>query len=449
MQIRIAAVVLAITGSLGAEFVKQAVTFRLQKNPRELIRGWVTSVNTDGFRYERFGGGRKLLVPWSALTREDARRLRVQFEVEWIKDVEIEYVMGHRIHFQAGKPLEGLLVRKDKKLRHWIKISGVVLPYPGDQVARVEEAELPETTIYNNEEIYLRRLQRRPPNSASEHRDLADYMFDLGNWTNAIPHYENAAKSQPLWKNEIDARVAEIRDILKDQRASKEFSRAKYWAALQGDFARGKRIVEEYIGKHPEAKRRGFKVLDQIEEIRQRKLGQRFQVVKHQSVDRLIHDYLRTKQPDNATARAWLDNELAGAVSERVRKRLGITEDEYAEFAKARARGAPHFATYWSGTFIVNTRTKKGAKPNGAPESWWTTYKNSSTRATWMKAYAAERNPELFEVVQVRFHDCERCGGRGFVRMLDLNPRGSNPMEWNKRCPRCLGAQRDRAVAYR
>ncbi len=39
----------------------------------------------------------------------------------------------------------------------------------------------------------------------------------------------------------------------------------------------------------------------------------------------------------------------------------------------------------------------------------------SVARATWMKAYAAEHNPSLFLVVNIRFHDCERCGGKGYA----------------------------------
>ena len=187
----------ALAGS--ADFVKQAVTFRLKKSPREFARGWVIEVNTEGFRFERFGTKKRDSVPWSALVYADAKRLRLHFEIDWIKDVTIERMPGHRLHLIGGGQIDGLLLRIDKQQRHWLKTDGLVLPYPGDRIARVEELELEETSIYNKYEIYLRRLERTPPSTAAQHRDLADYMFDLGHWEKAAKHYRDAAKGQPMW----------------------------------------------------------------------------------------------------------------------------------------------------------------------------------------------------------------------------------------------------------
>ena len=450
-MLRQALTILLLAATLsGGEFVKQAVTFRLKKSAREHVRGWVLAVDTDGFRFERFGTKKRDFVPWDAVVFADARRLRLHFEIDWLKDVEIERVPGHRLHLLGGGNVDGLLLRIDKQKRHWLKTDGMVLPYPSDRIANVEEMELDETAIYNKHEVYLRRLERTPPKSAAQQRDLAEYMFDLGNWEKAAKHYQEAARGQPMWAPEIDGRVADILYILKDQRASKALAKAKYWATLHGDFKRARRMINEFIEKNPDSKRRGIKVLDQIEELRHRKLQRRFHRVKHEEFDRTVKSYLRRTMPDFATALAWLEKEMAKLVKDRVRSRLTISDEEYAELSKTRAGGAPHFATYWSGTFIVNKRSgRKGKRPGHDPEYWWTTYDNSSTRATWMKAYASEHNPSLFEVVNIRFHDCERCGGKGYVRILNLNPRGKQPMEYNETCPRCFGARRDRAVAYR
>ena len=72
------------------------------------------------------------------------------------------------------------------------------------------------------------------------------------------------------------------------------------------------------------------------------------------------------------------------------------------------------------------------------------------TRATWLKAYAAERLPGLFEVVQVRTTPCDRCGGTGQVTKMNFrSTRGPGTNEWQETCPRCNGSREDRAIAYR
>jgi hypothetical protein len=68
----------------------------------------------------------------------------------------------------------------------------------------------------------------------------------------------------------------------------------------------------------------------------------------------------------------------------------------------------------------------------------------------FLLAYAAERVPELFEIVQIRHEECERCSGRGALEHSSLN-RGTRGRghEWREACPRCFGAGYDRIVAYR
>ena len=147
---------------------------------------------------------------------------------------------------------------------------------------------------------------------------------------------------------------------------------------------------------------------------------------------------------------AWALEKLPAEVAGRVRRRLELSEEEFDALQEREATGAPHWATYWSGTFVIGTRTR--GKPRGkGPSSggWWDRYPDIAKRSTFLKAYAAERL-ELFEVVDVRMTPCERCGGRGQVRHMSFTSVGkASKHEWVEVCPRCWGNKQDRAVAYR
>jgi hypothetical protein len=111
-----------------------------------------------------------------------------------------------------------------------------------------------------------------------------------------------------------------------------------------------------------------------------------------------------------------------------------------------------HWASYWAGTFIVSKRASLGQTTKreirGDPDDWWATYEDVNTRASWLKAYAAERI-DLFEVVQVNNTPCDRCGGTGQVTRMSLTALPDGRHEWQERCPRCFGACEDRGIGYR
>jgi len=431
--------------ALAAAAEPQVARFRLKRAPAEYWNGWILEYDHATLLFQRFGEGRKLTLEWSDVVDEDALALRRRFGLELPETEEPGHVAAHRVHFRSGIRIEGLLVRVDEQRRHWIKRDGVVVPFPGDQVVRVEEIRLYETDVYDPEELYVLRLLDRPPRTADEHVDLASYLYDIGNFERAREHYKMAIEMRGLLRPALEPRLERIRAYLAEAEAAAVFKKAKRRGLLHGDHEGAVALVEEFVARRPDVKREGFRIIEEIEERRRTRMERRFPRYKHRAIDRAIRDYLVKRRPGCEEAMAWVRASLAEATEARVRRRLRLDEDEYRRLLAVPKRGAPHWATYWSGTFVVGKRTR-GRKAD--PEAWWAAYDDVTKRTTFLKAYAAERIPDLFEVDRVVLRDCERCGGTGQVRKMAFRaPAGRN--EWRETCPRCHGARQDRGVGYR
>ena len=153
-----------------------------------------------------------------------------------------------------------------------------------------------------------------------------------------------------------------------------------------------------------------------------------------------------------AEARSWATSRLPAEVKRRVKRRLELSADEMDMFLESKAKGSPHWATYWTGSFVISKRASVGksgkGKIRGDPEAWWERYQEIGVRKNWLKAYAAERL-DLFEVVQINTHPCDRCGGTGTVTKWSPTALADGRHEWKETCPRCFGAGVDRGVGYR
>jgi tetratricopeptide (TPR) repeat protein len=428
--------------------------FRLKKDPTAPMRGWIVDYDDQRFVFERFGGRGKLTIPWDDLVEDDARKLRLRFRLELSEDERLGLIDGHEIFFKGGGSVVGLLERVEQGGggRHWMRVEGLLLPYPADRIDRVEKCKVREADVYSDDEVYARRMERQPPEDAKDHRRFGDYLYDIGNWEGAGKQYRAAIAKDPSMRTEIEGRLAEIKDYMEDQAAAAVFRKALKLANLDGKYAEAAELVNEYIRQYPGARRRGIRILDLIEERQVAKKRALFHRVKNEELDRSIRRYLFKLKPGLDEARSWVTAQLEDEVEQRVKERLELTADEWETFRETKPKGAPHWASYWSGSFVVNRRVKKGRSSarvvRGDPDSWWARYNDVNTRANWLKAYAAERL-KLFEIVMVRNTPCDRCGGTGSVRKMSLKALPDGRHEWMETCPRCYGAREDRAVGYR
>ncbi|MHC4971005.1 MAG: hypothetical protein ACYTG3_01605 [Planctomycetota bacterium] len=443
---------LLLLGALGFAAERRIAEFRLQKDAAATMRGWITDFDDDGFRFERFGGGGRMSVRWKDLLPEDARQLRIALGLDLSEDERLGLIDGHEIFFKGGTSVRGLLVEKDADGVHRLKTEGLILPYPGERIARIERVRVREDEVFSPDEVYLRRVERQPPHTALEHRRLADFLYDIGNWEGADKEYRIAMSKDPLMRVRIEPRLEEIKDYLRDEEAAKVFAKQKSDAVLNGRYRQSIETIRSYIADHENVRRRGEKLIQEIEEKWLERKTARFHRVKNEEMDRAVRRYLSKFQPDLETAKAWALDQLEKTVTEQTARRLRLNKDEMEMLLETKPKGAPHWATYWSGSFVVSKRAKTGTgtkdAPRGDPEKWWATYRHVNTRATWLKAYAAERL-DLFEVVSIKSTDCERCGGRGQVRKMSLTSTKAGQHEWKELCPRCFGAGIDRGVGYR
>jgi hypothetical protein len=431
------------------------VSLRLNRDMGTTLRGWVVAYDGEGLVFERFGGHRRRRYSWSELFTEDAVRLRQRFGLAPSADAAPDLVEGHRIRLVDGRTLEGVLERIDEKRCHWVHSDGLLLPIPGDRIDRIEEIRLREEAVYDEQQLYLRRLQRDFPRSAREHRDLADYAFQVGAFREAKKHYRQAGALHPRWRVELAGRLAEVESYLQDAEIGRELGRVKHAARYERDFERARRLLAEFRTRHPDRLRAAIKLEQEIEEQRVGWLARRFHYVKNEEFPRVIERYLTRRRPSLEEALSWVEKGLPDALRARLMRRLEVGEEEIELLLSRPGRGSPHWASYWSGSFVISKRAVKGESSptaiRGDPDRWWNAFAGVQGRANFLRAYAAEHLPELFEVVQVRIKPCEKCGGTG--KTGHVSPRGllarGGRHSWQQRCPRCFGALADRSVGYR
>jgi tetratricopeptide (TPR) repeat protein len=449
------AVFLVVAAASLAAGEDEAYQFRLAKDPAATVSAWITGHDQDGFRFESLARDRKATVKWTDLVEEDARRLRIGFGLDLTEDEEKGLIEGHELRLKGGLSVRGLLHRIDDEGSYWMRVQGNLLPYPKDRVKRVDAVRIGEDEAYGPEEVYARRLSRRPPRTAEEHRRLADYLYDVGNFDAARQHYDDAVAMDPSIERQIEKKLGNAREYLEDRAAAEVFAKHKADAFLNGRWREAIDAIRAYAEANPAMIRRGEKLIAEMEELWLAAKEARYHAVKHEEFDRAIRSKLARAKPTMEEATSWLKAEIAGLVAERTARRLGFSDDEMALFAGTKSKGALHWASYWSGTFAISKRAAVGQSTarevKGDPEGWWTQYDDVNVRASWLKAYAAE-TLDLFEVERTTQTACERCGGTGQIRKWSaqgLKALGAGGNDWKERCPRCFGACIDRGVGYR
>ncbi len=429
--------------------------FRLKKDPLSPISGYVSEANNDGFKFRALGfSGSTRQIRWEDVVEEDSRAMRIEFRLEMTDDERLGLIPGHRLWFNGGGFDEGLLLKIDENGRHWLKVKRLVLPYPQDRVERVEEIKIAENEVYDEQELYTVRLSRNAPKSAREHKDLADYMFDSGYFDKARDHYDQALASDPSLASELAGRMEELKELAKDVELVAARSKAGYFSNILNDFDRALATMQDYLDRHPDRQRSVVRVVRDIENRRQEKYQERFNHLKHRASDHLIKRYLERNKPEDVnTAMSWVTSKLPEEIEKAVRAAMGISAEEYKKFLATRGKGALHFASYGPGSFVVDPRARRGKSSpkeiRGDPNDWWRGSADVQTRASFLRALAAEKLTDIFEMMSVRTSGCLSCGGSGQVRKQSMSEVKGVGHEWSELCPRCFGAREDRGVAFR
>ncbi len=437
------------TSVAGDQFV---AAFRLTNAPAERRSGWVVSANENSFVFRRFSGG-KVRILWSDVLAEDRLALRRQAGLESAEIVELE-IEGSRILFHDSPSMDGVLVRVDDKGRHYLRRHGYIYAFDEDRVRKVEPIKVLESDVFSPEQLYDRQMRRNPPTTAGQHRALGDHLVRLGQFESARRHYKKAIALRPALATSLANDLKELDTLARDKVLSQQLKRVRRLYRLDKDYERARESVHAFAIEHPDRRRSAQRLLEEIEQYRTEELQRVFTRTKHDALRAVITNQLRQRLT-LAAARSYVTGRMADDIKAHMKKRLGISDQEFAGLLEAPKTGAPHWATYHHGSWIVSSRARKGKrtarKIRGDPESWWAQYSDSETQGGWLRAYAAERLPKLFEVVSVRLKDCDRCGGRGVLRHTSItgNPSLRGGHEWKDTCPRCFRAQKFRSVSFR
>jgi len=435
---------------------RKAVVFRLKKSPGVKVKVWATEVTEEGMRIEYLGTAKKAFVTWGDLVSADAKKIRLAYKLDMTDDEKQGLMVADEVFFRGGATVIGLVIKQDEEKNEiYIRADGMVLAYPLDRLDRIEKTKVKETEIFDEDEIYVQRLERHPPTNWGDHRRLAQHMYEIGNYRKAQEHYIEAVKLRPALRPDVEPRLAEIKDILDDEDALEVIQKAKGIANLWGRYDDAKAMLEMYAENRPGSKRRIILVIEEIDDIRVRKLTVRFHRVKAREADKAIRQYLLRKQPTLEEARSWITSGFKKDLEARIASKMGMDQAEIELFKKTKARGAAHWTSYGAGTFVIDPRAKKGKSTDkdvrGDPEHWWRSYGDISGRSAWLRAMAVEKLPELFEVVQIRRTPCKACGGTGQVKKSSVNGLRAlgGRHDWKETCPRCFGAGEDRGIGYK
>ncbi|MEM8883406.1 MAG: hypothetical protein AAGD14_05025 [Planctomycetota bacterium] len=436
---------------------RKVVSFRLKKDPAHRARVYCLAATDVGMEIEYLGTRRKTFVRWDDIVEPDAKRLRVHFELELSEDEKKGLIAGHEVSFEGGALVRGIVERRDEKAgKLFIRTDGMILAYPLPRVEQIEETKIRESEAFSEDEIYIRRLRQRPPEDWVGHRRLADHLYEIGHYRGAQRHYQEAVRLHAPLGDRLSARLADIEAILEDKDALAVIRKAKSLAHLQGRYADAARLLEQFAEQRPGSRRRIVRILDELEAVRVRKLTVRYHRVKAREADRAIRSFLTRQAPTLEEARAWITGEFREELQRRIARRMELEPAELDGLSKTRAKGAAHWASYGGGSFVLSPTAKRGVSSRqqgvrGDPESWWRRFGDGQSRSTWLKAYAAEQLPELFEVVRIHETDCVRCGGRGVIvkGAFRSSKASGGRSQWKENCPRCFGARVDRGIGYR
>ncbi|MHC4938298.1 MAG: tetratricopeptide repeat protein [Planctomycetota bacterium] len=422
------------------------VTIQLKDGTR--LRCWVLDYGEEGLRVRKLASDRDRRIGWDELADGDRSRLRAQFKLDLSENERKGLVEGARLHFEGGSRVDGVLEKVDEKGEHWLRRGGSLLPYPRDRIVEVEPVLVNETEVYGADEVYRRVIARLAPKTADRHVEVADHMRRASDFDRAVQHYKEAIRLKPSLRWKLKPNLDACEALAKDKALARAVRMSRKLSRLDHRYDDARALLNEHLDG-PRGRSRLVRMeLDDLDALEAARLNREYHERKNRAFKKVIADFLLKKRPTLAQARSYVENGLAADLTGLIQRELGLTDKQVEEFNRRGSDGSAHWATYHHASFIFDPF----AKPDGrGPEDWWTQHSDTATRSTVMRAYAAEKLPELFELVRVKYKPCIGCGGNGTRKQSSVRSVRAlgNKHAWLEKCDRCWGCGRDRVVAYR
>jgi len=439
---RLLAALLCIAPLAGAQEEKPEalVTLHLASAPKDGVRVMVYGADESGMRVRRLAQRRFFRIAWDDVVERDRKRLRLRFRLDLTEQQKRGEVDGVRLHFEGGGFVDGVLERVDFDGNHWLRRGGSILSYPKDRITGKEPMLLDETEVYGIEELHERLVARYRPKTAGRHVVVAERMMKAGGFEEAAGHLREAIRLRPELRWKMKPELDECEELGRDKALSGAVRRARKLARLDHRYADARAL----LSRHSKS-RIAIRQLDEIDALEADRLNREFHARKNLLLRRMLDDFLRTRRPGFEEARTWVTTVLGKKLRTRVQEELELGDEQVDEFLRRGGNGASHWASYHSGSFIVDPAAK-----HGDANRWWSIHSDVAKRSAFLRAWAAEKL-ELLETTRVKYRSCESCGGTGRVKHTSVHPLHTlgKGHEWRELCPRCNGCGRDRIVAYR
>jgi len=421
---------------------------------------------------------RKLSIPWDKVKPSLAHELRVQlgFEVPE-KNPEEMLVDAHSIRNRAGNLFTGKWVNEDS-----YKQDGYYLlkTSEGDRRIRLSDVREPPTPlevdaleVYTPDELYERKKNEQPPETAEDHFKLGEYARIVTAYGKAKMHYEKAVELG--YARERLQRLIDTVDRLIDSREALEELKTIRRNIVHKNYERAKDMIVAFREKHAGQQALLDEVAQQEKALvdkREKYYVDRVARMVRDEVKRLCWEKARQEEITLRDAQQYAGGDVSeeGSVSreaiELVAKELELEPAEALEFWGKRRRVLLR-AFYRDGTFTAvedledamanapKIKPKQGGpKPprprkRMTPEPWWEgkvqTRKYAQLR-DYLYAWWAEHSG-MNEVIDPKDQTCPTCAGKGYTQQMHTAPEGIVP--FYDRCATCHMAKVLRVVRFK
>jgi hypothetical protein len=449
------------------------------------IIGDPDKTNEQGLAVKVIETGGELLIRWEHVLPARAKQLRVRYGID-PEEQEIITTDGHELVLNTGKKEYGLLLNPDTTGPYRLKTVKGEREYLRADVGGVNETEVEIGLIYTPRQAFEAKLAAAPPVGGRDHFDLGLYAFKVEDYEKASEYFALSMDDAEFAKSE-NGRSANRRkkqaDILFTASGAQDLVKKIKSAMARKQWNDARDLMVELKNDFPDENILKAVRAKSLERMVVRGRDKYFSRRVQRMVYKAMRDLIRTKARERrkpslgedlkpgkaelgtlAAAKQWASRALPNELWEKVSSSLKLELEEVQSYWDKRTQPQAQYASYGTGTFIVQKRelptkkrerrrppgrskggNKKKAKKNEplTEEGWWDTVPMNE-RTGWLTAHFVEGS-DIFDVIR---HDkttkCDSCGGNGFVK-IQLAAGGSE----SQICPRCNGAGNFLRVVYR
>lgn len=464
----------------------------LQLADGSMLLATVEDVNGDGLRVRRLDNGGVLELQWSHLTPGCALRVKQQNGLAGSDDEELMVDVSEVTFLLHGSPT-AMIGKVDNT-----QPNVIVLQSKGQQVriprenltgTGIKPVRVPAAQVYTLDEFYNQRLaELQPGDDADQHMRLAEDLIRIRDYKRAGEHLQRAAElgtsKDPKGLAALTARLEQYKKAAEERSLLDQIRTARA-RGTTAEFQKGLSLIADYERDYVKTGKARLKPEFEAE-------SRRFQAARDRYLSLKVGDQWRgniktiaeakVRDMTLQQARDYAEQAMRDDIVARVGEQLKLEPDEVKRLWGLRGETAfgkrTELFSYQLGSWVLGPErvlegTKRGeadtkdqqdsgqaqeieqlarrlregmqrradarkaqggAKKEVTEEDWWRSA-DTNERASWLRAYYAERSGDLV-VVSVSADPCVACYGVG--TMTDMGPQGK-PVQ--VKCYLCHGTK--------